>query len=106
MEPKPSRSRRLLAASLAGGIHFALQVGLYGLAFVVGPEGVTREVLGVTLYDVTSVVTFPFVYLSERLGSPGFGMLAFPLNSGAWGGCLYLALTLASRRRRRGTSRH
>ena len=78
-------------------IHFGLQIGLYALAFAVGPEGATREVHGVSLYGIATVVTFPFVFLAERMGWPGFGMLALPLNSGAWGGCLYLALCLVAR---------
>ncbi len=92
-----SRSTRLLAASLAGGLHLALQVGLYVLAFAVGPAGATREILGISLYGITSVVTFPFVPLAERLGWPGVGMLAFPLNSLAWAGGLYVLLGLTAR---------
>ena len=86
-----------MAAALAGAIHFALQLGLYALSFAVGPEGVTREVLGVSLYDIAKVVTFPFVHLAERLGWSGTGMVALPLNSTAWAACLYVALSLAAR---------
>jgi hypothetical protein len=85
---------------VAGGVHLALQIGLYGAAFVVGPAGATRELLGISLYGITSVVTFPFVPLAMRLGWSGVGVLAFALNSAAWAACLYLALGLAARLRR------
>lgn len=51
---------------------------------------------------MASAVTFPLVYLAERLGWSGFGMLASPLNSGAWAACVYLALSMVARLGRRG----
>lgn len=99
IDPRLSRSKRLLVAALAGGFHLLLQAGLYALGFALGPEGATREVLGISLYGVTSVVTFPFVPLVERLGWSGLGLLALPANSAAWAGGLYLALGLAPRGR-------
>lgn len=62
-----------------------------------GPEGATHEILGVSLYGIANVLTFPFVHLAERLGWPGTGMLALPLNSAAWAACLYIALSFAAR---------
>jgi hypothetical protein len=68
----------------------------------VGPDGATREILGISLYGIATVVTFPFVYLAERLGWSGTGMLALPLNSVAWAGCVYVALGLVAHRGGRG----
>jgi hypothetical protein len=59
-----------------------------------------------SLYGIASVVTFPFVHLAERMGWPGLGMAVLPLNSAAWAGGLYLALSLLARLGRRGAGDH
>lgn len=96
--------RRLRAAVVFGAVHLALQLGVYVLGFAVGPGGATHEVVGISLYGIASVLTFPFVFLAERLGSLGqrLGLLVFPLNSATWAGALYLALGLVAHVRRRG----
>ncbi len=68
---------------------------MYAIGFVVGPSGATRECLGISLYGIASVLTFPFVPLASHLGWP-LGILVFPLNSGAWAACFYLLLGLAA----------
>ena len=100
--PEPSRSTRLLVAALFAAAHLAAQFGLYALAFAVGPESATREILGVSLYGIASVVTFPFVFLAERFGWAWIGLPALLLNSAAWAGALYLVLGLVARLGRRG----
>jgi hypothetical protein len=87
----------MIAAGLVAALHFALQIGIYALGFALGPEAVTRHVLGVSLYGIAGVLTLPFVPLAERFGWSGLGMLLLPLNSAAWGVSLYLALSLAAR---------
>ena len=94
-----TRAARLLAGGLVAGIHLGLQFGLYAVGFAVGPEWATREFLGVSLYGIAAVVTFPFVHLAEQSGWPGLGMVALPLNSLAWGGAVWLLLGLADRLR-------
>ena len=91
-----------MAAVLFAAAHFVTQVGLYALAFAVGPERATREVLGISIYGVASVVTFPFVYLAERLEWTWLGMPALLLNSATWAGTLYFVLALVERLGRRG----
>jgi hypothetical protein len=84
--------RRIIAAGLVAASHFSLQLAIYALGFAVGPEAATREVLGVSLYGIASVLTFPLVRLAERLEWSGIGVLLLPLNSAAWGASVYLAL--------------
>ncbi len=91
------RSTRFRIAALAGAIHLGLQGAVYVLGFAVGPEGTGRELLGVSLYEVAEVLTFPFVPLAEALRWTTLGILAFPLNSIAWAVVVYLALGVAAR---------
>ncbi|MGZ6098796.1 MAG: hypothetical protein ACXWLL_10405 [Myxococcaceae bacterium] len=101
------RERHVWAAVVFGAVHLALQLGVYVLAFAVGPGGATHEVLGISLYGIASVLTFPFLSVAERLGSLGqrLGLLVFPLNSATWACGLYLALGLVAHVRRRGTQK-
>ncbi|MBN2059558.1 MAG: hypothetical protein JW882_03990 [Deltaproteobacteria bacterium] len=85
-------------AILFGCIHFFLQVSVYISAFALGPAIVTRRVLGISLYDVAVIITFPFVYLFEKLQWSGFGIGVFVLNSVVWAGIFYLALVAMARK--------
>lgn len=77
-------------AVLFACFHFVLQIFLYALGFAVGPAAATREVLGMSLYGVAALVTFPIVTLAERLELSGIGVTALLLNSAVWGGAFRL----------------
>ena len=72
-------------------------MGLYALGFALGPQAAERQVLGISLYGVTSAVTFPLVPLAERLGWSGTGMLVLPLNSLVWGAGAYAVAGVVQR---------
>jgi hypothetical protein len=77
-------SRRTRLAAVVGIAHFIAQVAIYALAMVVGPGAVEREIAGVSLYRIAEILTFPTIYLAERLAWSGIGALAFVLNSLVW----------------------
>ncbi len=79
-------------ASLVAAFHFVAQAGLYAVGFAVGPGGVERKVLGVSIHGMASVVTFPLVPLVERLGGSGVGLVVLPLNSAVWGACAFVVI--------------
>jgi len=79
-------------AAVFGAAHFVLQIFVYILGFALGPTLATRKVLWISLYDVATVITFPFVYLSEHFEWKALGMGVFPLNSFVWASAAYVIL--------------
>lgn len=69
--------------------HFSLQILLYALGFAAGSEAPAGGVLGISLYQALAVITFPVVYLLEKLQWSGWGMTAWVLNSAVWASAFY-----------------
>ncbi len=82
----------LKKAVIFGAIYYILQVFLYVFSLALGPEAATRKTLQISLYGLVTVLTFPFVYLLEKLQWSGWGLSAFFLNSLFWSAIFYLIL--------------
>jgi hypothetical protein len=93
------KSLMVRVAAIVGVAHFFSQIGVYVVAAAVGPEAAVREIAGVSLYRMAEVLTFPTVYLAERLAWSGIGALAFVLNSLVWALAAYAVLRLLGRPR-------
>jgi hypothetical protein len=78
--------KRLLIVGIVGGAHLLTQIASYVLALALGPDG------GTPLYGFLQVLTFPMVWLAERLELPRLGSLYFVANSALWAGAVYLVL--------------
>ncbi|MGA7180498.1 MAG: hypothetical protein WBX11_13040 [Thiobacillaceae bacterium] len=80
----------LKIAVVFGAANFLAQLVVYIIGFALGPANTTRNVLGISLYDVASVITFPFVYLAEQYQWKTLGMAVFLLNSMVWAGVAFI----------------
>jgi len=100
------RSNRglLKIAVILGAANLLAQLVVFIIAFALGPAYATRKVLGISLYDVASLVTFPFVYLAEQYQWKTLGMAVFLLNSTVWAGVAFIIFWVkeALKRRLRG----
>jgi hypothetical protein len=79
-------------ALLFGVAHFSVQIAIYIVGFALGSAMTTRKILGISFYDISLVVTFPFVYLAEHYNWRSLGMISLQLNSLLWAGLFYISL--------------